>query len=258
MLIRISLIVAIIAGLAAVALTFVPGGVKEKLEVLQKDRESQKSDKEKAQGELRTTKLTLDKTKTELSQTKATLESTTTERDTAVAEADKQNKRAGKLDEDLKKATGERDTAQENLAAYKALGVSPQQILGMQNDVKQLERNVAALQKTNAQQVVRIENLGAELDRFLHPEKHILLPASLKGEVRVVDPKWNFVVLNIGEDQHLKNRGELLVNRKGKLVAKVVVSDMQKDRAIANVMPGWQIGEVMEGDQVIPAWPTNE
>jgi hypothetical protein len=30
---------------------------------------------------------------------------------------------------------------------------------------------------------------------------------------------------------------------------------MQKDRSIANVMPGWKIGEVMEGDQAIPAYP---
>jgi hypothetical protein len=30
---------------------------------------------------------------------------------------------------------------------------------------------------------------------------------------------------------------------------------VQKERSIANVMPGWQLGEIMEGDQVIPAHP---
>ena len=255
MLIRISLIVAIIAGLAAVAITFIPGGVKEKIVTLQTDRETQKTDKETAQRDLKKTRADLATTTADLKQTKTTLEATSTERDTAVAEADKQSKRAGKLDEDLKKAIGERDTAQENLAAYKATGVEPKQILAMVSDMKDMQRNLAAVQKTNSQQVVRIDSLTAELDRFMHPDKHILLPASLKGLVRVVDPKWNFVVLNIGEDQHLKNRGELLVNRNGKLVAKIQVSDMQKDRAIANVMAGWEVGEVMEGDQVIPAWP---
>ena len=85
----------------------------------------------------------------------------------------------------------------------------------------------------------------------------VTLPASLKGKVLVADPKWNFVVLNVGEDQGVLERGELLVNRDGKLVAKVVVRSVQKDRSIANVMPGWELGEVMEGDQVIPAHPAS-
>ena len=68
------------------------------------------------------------------------------------------------------------------------------------------------------------------------------LPAGLKGKVLVADPKWNFVVLNVGEDQGVLERGELLVNRNGKLVAKVVVRSVQKDRCIANVLPGWELG----------------
>ena len=48
-----------------------------------------------------------------------------------------------------------------------------------------------------------------------------------------------------------------LVNRNGKLVAKVKVRSVQKDRCIANVLPGWQLGDVMEGDQVLPAFPAS-
>src|SRR6266850_489176 len=71
------------------------------------------------------------------------------------------------------------------------------------------------------------------------------------------DPKWQFVVLNVGEDQGVLEHGELLINRDGKLVAKVKVSSVQKDRCVANVMPGWQIGEIFEGDLVIPAHPAS-
>jgi hypothetical protein len=85
----------------------------------------------------------------------------------------------------------------------------------------------------------------------------VYLPASLKGKVLVSDPKWNFVLLDVGEDKGVLERGELLVNRNGKLVAKVVVSRVQKDRCIANVLPGWELGEVMEGDLVIPAHPAS-
>ena len=63
------------------------------------------------------------------------------------------------------------------------------------------------------------------------------------------------MVLNVGEDQGILKRGQLLVNRDGRLVAKITVTTVQKDRCIANLMPGWKLGDVMEGDEVIPAYP---
>jgi len=35
------------------------------------------------------------------------------------------------------------------------------------------------------------------------------------------------------------------------------VNTVHKDQSIANIMPGWELGEVMEGDQVIPAYPAS-
>jgi len=79
----------------------------------------------------------------------------------------------------------------------------------------------------------------------------------LRGKIVVVDPKWDFVVLNIGEDQGVLENGELLVSREGKLLAKVIVRSVQKDRAIANLVPGWKFSDVMEGDDVCPAHPAS-
>jgi hypothetical protein len=81
--------------------------------------------------------------------------------------------------------------------------------------------------------------------------------ANLRGKILVVDPKWDFVVLNIGLDQGVKEEGELLVSRDGRLVAKVIVRSLEKNRCIANVMPGWKLGEVIEGDEVSPAHPAS-
>lgn len=72
-----------------------------------------------------------------------------------------------------------------------------------------------------------------------------------------VDPKWDFVVLNVGEDQGVLQNGELLVSRDGKLVAKVIVRSVQKDRCIANMVPGWKLGDIYEGDVAIPAHPAS-
>jgi hypothetical protein len=83
----------------------------------------------------------------------------------------------------------------------------------------------------------------------------VRLPADLKGNVAVVDPKWNFVVLNIGEKSGVIEDGEMLVSRDGKLVARVVIKKVQKDQCIADILPGWKLGDVIEGDTVIPAEP---
>ena len=76
------------------------------------------------------------------------------------------------------------------------------------------------------------------------------MPAGLRGKVLVADPKFDFVVLNIGEKEQVVPYGRFLVSRNGKLVAKLKVQSVQPDRSIANVMPGWNLSEIMEGDEV--------
>ena len=207
------------------------------------------------EGKFKFTKSSLDKTNVILKQTIATLEATTAEKDKAVTDLAAEVKRAGKLTEDLTKTRQERDSAQQELAAYKVVGLSPEQVAGINREFKKLQETLSGTQEENKVLGKKVDRLQAELDRFLDPRKPIYLKASCKGKVLITDPKWNFVVLDVGEDKGMKGGGELLVNRNGKLVGKVVVRTVQKDRSIANVLPGWELGEVMEGDQVIPAYP---
>jgi hypothetical protein len=116
---------------------------------------------------------------------------------------------------------------------------------------------LAVSESENKILVQKLKKVETELAVYRDPNFFVPLPAGLKGKVLVADPKWNFVVLNVGEDQGVLERGEFLVNRNGRLVAKVVVRSVQKDRSIANVLPGWELGEVMEGDLVIPAHPAS-
>jgi cell shape-determining protein MreC len=255
MLIRICLIVALLAGLAVGGLNFVK--VKEKITTLQTDLDREAKAHKEFEGKFTVTKKNLDKTTAELNTTKSNLEAATTAKEKAEADMLAQIKRADKLNEDLTKTREERDAAQADLAAYKATGRTPQQILGMNQDLKNLQENLATANTENKIFMQKIKKLETELAVYKDPTFFVVLPAGLKGKVLVADPKWNFVVLNVGEDQGILERGELLVNRNGKLVAKVVVRSVQKDRCIANVVPGWELGEVMEGDQVIPAHPAS-
>ena len=255
MLIRISLIVAIIAGLAVGVLNFVT--VKEKITILQKDLKDQTDGRVKAETELASTKKNLTKTTAELKQTKTELEATTAAKEKADADLAALTKRADKLTEDLTKTRQDLVDSQQQLAAYKATGVTPQQILAFKGEYKKLQDNLAVAEDEKKVLARSLEKVKNELAKYVTPDKPVFLPASLKGKVLVADPKWNFVVLNVGENQGMLEDGQLLVNRNGRLVAKVVVRSVQKDRCIANVLPGWELGEVMEGDQVIPAYPAS-
>jgi hypothetical protein len=96
-----------------------------------------------------------------------------------------------------------------------------------------------------------------QLNELLSESYVVKLRPDLKGKVVVVDPKWDFVVLDIGNDQGVLQDGELLISRNGKLVAKVVVRTVEKGRCIANIVPGWKLGDVFEGDEATPAHPAS-
>ena len=256
MLLRISLILAIIAGLAVGTLNFLK--TKEKIVNLVNDRNNERSLKETALNDLHNTQQQLAKTNAILKQTQAELASTKEERDRAVAEATDKTKKLEVVTTERDNIRKERDQAQAELEAYKLTDLTPQQIIAMNKQYKELQKENDLLGKIALERMHKIQALTNELAIYKTPDYVVPLPAGLKGKVLVTDPKWNFVVLNVGQDQGVLAYGELLVNRDGRLVAKVKVRSVQKDRCIANVMPGWQLGEVMEGDQAIPAQAVDE
>jgi hypothetical protein len=253
MLLRISLILAIIAALAAGTLSYL--AVTDKIPALAKQRDDEKSAKVEKINELANTNKVLKATIATLTQTKQDLADTQSERDKALANAEAQTKRAADLSDKLAKATQERDDAMNQLASYKATDLTPDQVIKLSKNLKEATKQIQVI---NDEKMVLQRSLVAaktELAKFKGEETDIKLRADLRGKIIVVDPKWDFVVVNFGEEQGAIKDGELLVSREGKLVAKVILSSVQKDRSIANVMPGWKLGELIEGDEVCPAHP---
>ena len=256
MLIRISLIIAILAALAIGGLNFVK--VKEKITKLKDQRDTEQKAKVEAQSERDKTKAELDKTSKDLKQTKDTLELTTAERDKAIAEAAVQLAKANELTTKLTATTEQRDVAQQELQRFKVIGFTPEQILAFGKQIKEAQDALEVATEEKKILSHKLTTLQVKYDALTKEDYHgPPLPASLNGKVLVTDPKWEFVVLDVGQDQGVLTYGELLVNRNGKLVAKLRVLSVQKDRAIANVIPGWKLGEVMEGDRVIAAYPAS-
>ena len=255
MLIRISLILAIIAALAAGTLNILQ--VRDKISTLATDRDTQRDNRVKAEGEREKAKKDLAKSEKDAAQVRQELADAKSEHDKAVATAAAQTKRADELSDKLAKATQEREDAETKLAAYTATGVSVDQVGKLSRALKTAQE---AVEIANEEKIVlqrAVTRLQTRLAKYEGTNQIITLRADLRGKILVVDPKWDFVVLNIGQNQGVLEDGELLVSREGKLVAKVIVRSVEKDRCIANVVPGWKLGEMIEGDEVSPAHPAS-
>ncbi|MBW8863345.1 MAG: hypothetical protein JF609_00165 [Verrucomicrobia bacterium] len=245
MLIRILLIVAIIAGLGAGGLGYYE--VSTQIPALKDQRDKEHTNYTTEQTAHKKTTNELKKTAADLASTQQELSDTKDARDKAVARADAQQKRADELSDKLAKAVQERDDAQNLLASYKATDLTPDQVVRLNKQLKDATAQIAAINGEKAllqRQLVRAQN---ELKKL----------TDLMGKVVVVDPKWDFVVVNVGDTKGAREDGELLVSRDGKLVAKVIIKSVQSDRCIANVVPGWKLGEMIEGDTVTPAHPSS-
>jgi hypothetical protein len=250
--IRICLIIAIVAGLAVAVVNFVQ--VKEVISSTRTSLVTTSNELVTTTGNLRKTTKELDTTKKELATTKDTLKTTEEARDTALADAERQKAAAAKLDEQLKKTTVERDTALADLSAWKASGITVDQLKTLIVDFNEAKKTIDGQKEENKILLTKNRKLQNQIDELIGVTDAVQLPEGLKAKVLVFDPKWEFVVLDVGENQGVLERGELLVNRNSKLVAKVRILRVDKDRSIANVVPGWKLGEIVEGDSAIPAF----
>lgn len=253
MLIRISLILAIVAALAAGTLNFLQ--VQDKIKALSSQRDDERSQKQTAQQDASSTHAKLNQTVTLLNQTKQDLSDANSKREAAEQAEAVAIQNAETMSKQLTDTQNTLKDTQDKLGAYETTGVPASDVAKLNSRLKEEQ---TALDIANQENLVLMRanaRLTNELAKYQPLSPDILLPADLKGKVLVVDPKWDFVVLNVGDDQGVIQDGQLLVSRDGKLVAKVIVRSTDKDHCIANVMPGWKLGPVIEGDIVTPAHP---
>lgn len=250
MLIRFTLILAILGSIGAVVVNHVMVAEKVRTTVSQRDewyRQLTETNKvlKITLKDLKDTQVALTTTSNKLVTTEQNLRRET-------ARANSQEQRANGLQENLTRTTQQRDEAQQELAAYTVLGVTPGQIkvlIAQNADLKKEKEVMTEENKT----LLRELNFAKEtIDRLIGKQDQVEPPMpGVKGKIVAVDPKWDFVVLDIGADQGVRQYGRLLVSRNGKLLAKIKVTSVEKTRSVANVLPGWKLEDVMEGDVVL-------
>ena len=241
MLKRTALILTIVASFAVCAINAVK--VKRHIQLLRSDLQQQTVARQSAEKDLASTISNLQQTTLALNQARKQVESATAANEKARDEIAVQNQRLVKLNRQLGECGDKLEGTQEQLARFQATGLKPEEIVQAASQISNLQ---TALQKAEALNKKLIARL---------PVGDLSLPANLTGTVVVMDPKWNFVVVDAGEEQGVLADRELLVNRHGILVAKLRISRVEKNRCVANIVPGWSLAEIMEGDQVVPAHP---
>jgi len=246
MVLRISLILAIIAALAGGGLGV---RVRQKVLDLQSRLAAETSARHQTETEMAGTRRDLAATTTNLKETRTALETAGAEKRQALVSVAAQSQRAEKLAQDLAASREKCEGAQAEVARYKAAGMEPEQILIVGRQFRDLQKNLASVQGERDALQVKLRLARGNAD------PNPLLPADLRAKVIVSDPKWHFVVLDAGEKQGVVERGELLVRREGKLIARAKVSRVQNESCVANLLPGWEFAQVIEGDVVLPAPP---
>ena len=248
MLLRICLIISLVAGFVAGGVGFIT--VKDIIVTTRAARDDfhnkytqETTARKTAETKLKKSQADLATTTSKLTETQSQLEAANTKN----TELDKQNT---DLTAKLTKMTDRADTAEQKLEQWSQLP-PPEQIKGIISDLTKTREARDAVVAENKILLVSRNDLQNRWDRIFGSTAPVILPTGLKGKVLAVDPKYDFVVLDIGEDQGAKERGEMMVDRRGKLLGKVRITKVEKDRCVANVLPGWQRGEIMEGDQVI-------
>jgi|WetSurMetagenome_2_1015567.scaffolds.fasta_scaffold177994_2 hypothetical protein len=250
MLLRIFLILAILAGLGTILLSQLKlrPHVQQIIDTRDENKrnwDTQLSRANKLDKELKDTKGKLAQTTQELDETKVNLASTTTK---YKSELD----RANGLQKKLESATTRANNAEAELAAWNALGVKVNEVKALVESERKLRDNNEALEaekKILAKKNKELEDMFTKVFGADGPPPPVA--PGVRGKVLAVDPKYDFVVLDIGDSEGIRPRAILLVSRNSKLVAKVQVSSVEGNRSVANILPGWKIGEVFEGDVVL-------
>jgi Skp family chaperone for outer membrane proteins len=249
MLLRISLVITILAGLAALYFSHIP--VQEKINTITTQRDDATKQASEQSAAAAKAKSEAKKAGEEAAKASKDLEEKNLALDETAKKLAEQQKRANQLFEDITVVTKERNEAQQEYAPYKILNIKPDQIASLRDQVTTVttERDAVIAE---SQVLLRNNNrLRAELDSLVGRNIDVVLPAGLKGKILAYDPKFDFVVLDIGGNQGVLENGKLLVNRNGKFVAKVQITRVEPNRSIANIIPEWKQTEIMEGDQVL-------
>jgi uncharacterized protein YdcH (DUF465 family) len=249
MLLRLSLVVAIVAGLAA--LYFTHFNVAERVNTLNDNLAQAETQARQSQTEAQRAREGERKALQEFEGVSQELADRTSTLEEVANSLSVQKQRADRLFEEHARVDAELRKVQQQISAYMVTGLSPDQVVGLRGQLTRVAEARDAFESEAQMLKRRTEDLARRLQRYEGPaHDHVELPVGLVGRVIAVDPRYDFVVLNIGAEDGVREDGQLLVNRNGQLVARIQITRVEPNVSIANVLPQWKQDDILEGDVV--------
>ncbi|MFH0879512.1 MAG: hypothetical protein V2A34_07335 [Lentisphaerota bacterium] len=190
--------------------------------------------------ELQDTKTDLANTRQDLENTKMELATTKTDLEGAKVQVAEMTEKVAQKDAELAQANGRVTQLEQDKANLQV------QIDDLNNQMVKAEEESRDLQD----QVATLDKIIKDMERE-QGAQNIRMPAGLSGHVLVVNPDWNFVILDIGSEAGLVPTAEMLVHRADELVGKVRISTVKDNLAIAEIITDWEKAPIQEGDRVL-------
>lgn len=185
----------------------------------------------------------------DLANTRLDLEQTREELRITQNRLEEAEQRIVRLEDDLAERTAELARANQEITQLE------QDKVGLEGQIDELELQVARMQEEQlemAETIADQQTLIEEYEAELFPDEGVVVtPVGLSGTILVVNPDWNFVVLDVGSEDGLSLNTEMLVHRNDELVGRVRVSNVKKQIAVAEIMDDWRQLPLKEGDHVL-------
>jgi chromosome segregation ATPase len=251
---KIAPIIVILACAGSLFFTFRLGGIKTKLKddnaQLTQERDSTRRQLAATETQLKATKTQLQQTEADLATANTNLQNTTAALAQKTQEADGLKTQVAERDQQLEATKAELASAKGVLEkiqeSLKAVGIE-----NVQN-IDQIRQRIASLgeeSKALSDQLRKMRDENQQLkDKVVELST---TPANLRGRVASVQDKWNFLVLDIGQQQQVRKNAQFLIYRDNKPVGNVQVVSVGPTTSIAEILPGSQRGTPRVGDVAV-------
>ncbi len=198
---------------------------------------------------LQETTATLNTTSNQLVQTITTLETTKKDLATMTEDRDKQKADLADTQQKLQTATAELATAKESLKkAEDTIASQAAEIAKIDGFKKQ----IASLEEENKTLGNKLETARADIKRMeLEIEDLRKTPVGTRGRVAGVETRWNFLVLDIGQDQKVRKDSQFLVYRDNKYICKATIVSVGPNSAVAEIATDGRRADPRVGDIAI-------
>ncbi len=206
--------------------------------------DSTKQELTTTQGTLASTQATLTSTQQDLAQTKQALANEENARQQAEMAAN--NARKAQRD-----AENKRDEVISENKGFFDLNMKVAQIKTIRDRLPEAEAELKTTKRDLGIMAKENRKLGNTILKIAPPAEAPKLPEGLVGIITTFDPKYEFVVLNIGAIDGVKMHGEFMLSREGRYLGKAKVTRVEDDHSVANVLKDWKQDDVIEGDLAI-------